>query len=192
MTNFRVKKIKLVDQLIGKTLPTNQNGHAGRMVEHLLEDLGLTINRGHGCDLELLGVEVKTRDIDATSPQTIADMRPDEIIKTQYRDSHVYEKFQQQLRIYTKDNIIISADIFDFSKPSIQELVEEAYNHAREQIRVNPDLIRTEYTGFYGYFERTEHKTGLSFRLSSADMTTLENMSQSTFHQIFEYNEDKN
>lgn len=186
MNTFRVTKLKSVDQLIGTKLPTNQNGHAGRAAEDLLEQLGFSINRGHGPDIIQLGVEVKTRDVDATSPQTIADMHPDDIMTTPYRQSHVFEKFQQQLRIYTRDDIIISAEIYDFSMPAIQTLIEDAYEHARKQITANVLLERTEYKGYYGYFERASKKRKtLSFRLSKDDMASLEGMAKSTYKYLF-------
>ena len=137
---FRITKLKTVNQLVGKKLPTNKNGHAGRAVEVLLEQMGFPINKGHGPDIEQLGVEVKTRDIDAVSPQTVADMRPDMIKTTPYKQSHVYEKFQQQLRIYTKEDVIISAEIYDFSAPVIQDLIQHAYEYAQQQIIANDQL----------------------------------------------------
>jgi hypothetical protein len=183
---FRITKLKTVNQLVGKKLPTNKNGHAGRAVEVLLEQMGFPINKGHGPDIEQLGVEVKTRDIDAVSPQTVADMRPDMIKTTPYKQSHVYEKFQQQLRIYTKEDVIISAEIYDFSAPVIQDLIQHAYEYAQQQIIANDQLDRTEYKDHYGYFERvSKNRKSLSFRLSKDDMFKLERMTKSTYKNLF-------
>lgn len=183
---MKVKVFKPAAYLIGETVPTNQDGHAGRYVESLLENLGVTINKGYGPDIDWLGLEVKTRDVDATSAQTIADMSVEDIIKTEYKDSHVYKKFQQQLRVYTKDNIIISAEVYDFSDSAIQDLIQAAYNHAKEQIIQNNHLTRTMYKDHYGYFERVEStRKTLSFRLSSKDMQVLEGMVKSNYKNLF-------
>lgn len=185
---MKVKTFKPALKLIGKVVPDNKNGHAGRYIEKLLEEAGVPINRGRGPDIEIIGLEVKTRDLDATSPQTIADMSVEDIINTSYRNSHVFKKFQQQLRIYTKNNVIVSAEVYDFSPPHIQELIEHAYDHAKAQLIKNPELTRTAYTGKYGYFERVSpHRKSLSFRLSNDDMATLEGMAKSEYKNLFEY-----
>jgi hypothetical protein len=186
MITPKITNLKLAKQLIGIKLPTYKNGHGGRELENILERAGLSINRGHGADLLKFRLEVKSRALGATSPQTIADMDFDDIINNDYRNSHVYEKFQQQFRVYTDDDVIVSAEIYDFSGEHIQNLIEEAYNHAKQQLINNPSLTYTEYTGFYGYFEKcTGHKL-YSFRMTSADMTTIENMSKSNYTNIFE------
>ena len=183
---MKVRIFKPAQALIGQTVPTNQHGHAGRFVETLLESMGVEVNKGHGPDFLDYGLELKTRDIDATSAQTIADMSEEDIINTDYKDSHVFKKFQQQLRVYTKHNIIISADVYDFSHSTIQDLIERAYNHARNQLKQCSNLNRTEYKGFYGYFERVDpNRNTLSFRLAKSDMETLEGMAKSTYKNLF-------
>jgi len=183
---MKVKVFKPAKLLIGQIVPTNQHGHAGRYVESLIEKMGVLINRGHGPDFIDYGLELKTRDVDATSAQTIADMSVEEIINKSYKDSHVFKKFQQQLRVYIRDNVIVSADIYDFSHSSIQDLLEKAYNHARKQLVQCQDLDRTEYTGFYGFFERVDKdRKTLSFRLSKKDMITLEGMAKSEYKNLF-------
>ena len=183
---MKVKVFKPAQMLIGQVVPTNQNGHAGRYVEHLIETMGVLVNRGHGPDFIDYGLELKTRDIDATSAQTIADMSVEDIINTPYKDSHVFKKFQQQLRVYIKDNVIISAEVYDFSHSSIQEIIQRAYDHAKKQLIKCKDLERTKYKGFYGFFERVnpDRKT-LSFRLSKSDMESLESMAKSTYKNLF-------
>jgi hypothetical protein len=184
---IKIKSLKITKQLIGKKLPTNIDGHAGRAAENLLESYGIPINRGHGTDIDL-GLEVKTRKLTATSAQTICVMQPKDVIKYSYYDSTVYTKFQQQLRIKTDENdIIVSAEIYDFDQPHIQSLIESAYEHGRMQLTKNPELLYTPYTGFWGYFENTNPSktTSLDFRISDTDMQKLESMSKSTFNQLF-------
>ena len=53
--------------LIGMPVPPQQYGNVGTLVEDFLESQGYTINRGAGPDLLDIGVEIKTRTIEATS-----------------------------------------------------------------------------------------------------------------------------
>lgn len=183
---MKVKIFKPAQKLIGQVVPTNHHGHAGRYVEYLLETIGVKVNRGHGPDFIDYGLELKTRCVDATSAQTVADMSLEEILNTSYKDSHVFKKFQQQLRVYIKDNVIISADVYDFSHSSVQELIEQAYEHAQSQLRQCKDLDRTIYKGYYGFFEKVDpNRKTFSFRLSKSDMKKLESMAKSNYKNIF-------
>lgn len=188
----KVKKLKVADHLIGIQLPTNTDGHAGRAIEDILEAAGLKVNRGLGPDLIDYGIEVKTRKKSATSAQTITSMSVDAIIKTPYKDSNVYKKFQQQFRVKTDDNdVIIEAGLFDFDQPQIQELIEAAYEHGRKILSQNKNIGYTPYTGFWGYFEQTkkDRDSVYDFRLSNSDMESLERMAKSNFKDMFEVEE---
>ena len=186
----KVKVFKLAEQLIGQQLPTNQGGHAGRAAEDLVEQLlGITLNRGKGTDVKIWGWEIKTRKRTATSAQTVCTMSSNDIVILPYKSSPVYEKFQQQLRIYTNElDIIDEAVVVDFDQPHIQDLIEQAYEHGKKQIINNPDIGYTEYSGYWGYFEQCHlpNSTAYSFRISGADMDRLEDMAQSTYNDLFE------
>jgi len=186
----KVKVFKLAGQLIGQQLPTNQGGHAGRAAEDLVEQLlGIILNRGKGTDVKIWGWEIKTRKRTATSAQTVCTMSSNDIVILPYKSSPVYEKFQQQLRIYTNElDIIDEAVVVDFDQPHIQELIESAYEHGRKQIVNNPDIGYTEYSGYWGYFEQCHlpNSTAYSFRISGPDMDRLEDMAQSTYNELFE------
>lgn len=187
-THAKLTRLSLCQRLLGERLGTNQNGNAGRMLEDLLESWGVPINRGAGPDILVFGCEIKSRARSATSSQTIADMNIQDIRARSYRDSQVREKFQQQLRVFTENGTVVDAGIYDFSSADIQDLVEQAYEHARAQLIQNSDIDRTAYTGFYGYFERRpNNSTTWSFRLSPGDMAVLEGMARSTFNELFEY-----
>jgi hypothetical protein len=184
----RVKTFKYASKLIGQQLPTNAHGAAGRAVEDLLEQMGIPINRGPGTDM-MFGLECKTRKLSATSAQTICVMHPSDIVKLSYYNSPVYAKFQQQLRIKTNDNdIIVSAQVYNFDQPHIQDKAEAAYENGRRQIIKDPNILYTPYEGHWGYFENTRpDKTScLKFRVTDGDMEKLEEMSTSTFNKIFE------
>jgi hypothetical protein len=196
MTHAKITSLSpaMYQSLIGQKLPTHLHGHAGRALESLIESMGWPINRRHGPDILVFGLELKCRETGCTSAQTIADMNINDILVTDYHGSHVKSKFQQQLRVFTKDNIIVDIGIYDFSRPIIQEHIERAYNHARQQLidakAQNIDLVRTSYRGgFYGFFERchAESPNTYSFRLSDNDMEIIENMALSKFHDFYEF-----
>ena len=177
-------------QLLGYQLPSNINGAAGRACEDLLETkVGIRINRGYGCDIHEIGWEVKCRKGTATSAQTVTSMRPEDIISTPYPLSPVYNKIRKQLRFTTSDNhVIIAIDLCDFDQPQIQELLEEAYEHARSLIKEIPEREYTPYDGYWGYFEKTKKdRPELDFRLADGQMEKLLAMTASTFKDIFEY-----
>jgi hypothetical protein len=188
----KIKKLNLTKQILGKNLGTNQNGHAGRQMENMLEDMGVEINRGHGPDIKRFGLEVKTRERDAVSAQTIATMHINDIVDTDYEHSHVREKFQQQLRVYTKQGTVTHADVYDFSAAWIQHTVKIAYDHARQQlIQANSSgahIACTRVNGHFGYFEsRPDSPNTYSFRVSAANMNRFERMTQSTFGKFFDF-----
>jgi hypothetical protein len=177
-------------RLLGKQLPSNFGGDAGRACENLLEDdVGIIINRGFGCDIPEIGWEVKCRKGTATSAQTVTTMRPEDIISTPYPLSPVYNKIRKQLRFTTNDNdVIIAIDLCDFDQPQIQELLEKAYEHARSLLRETPELEYTPYEGYWGYFEKTKKgRPELDFRLADGQMEKLLAMTSSTFKDIFAY-----
>jgi len=185
----KVKKLKFLNQLIGIKLPTNIDGHAGRAIENILENTGIKINRGLGPDMIDYGIEIKTRKKSATSAQTMAAMTDDHIINNSYRDSNLFKKFQQQLRIKTNDdNVIVEAELYDFDQPQIQELIEAAYEHGRAMIIQNKHIGYTPYVGYWGYFEQTkkDRENWYDFRISDPDMEKLERMAKSTFKDHFE------
>jgi hypothetical protein len=176
--------------LLGRQLPSNFGGDAGRACENLLEDdVGISINRGFGCDIPEIDWEVKCRKGTATSAQTVTTMRPKDIISTPYPLSPVYNKIRKQLRFTTNDNdVIIAIDLCDFDQPQIQDLLKAAYEHARKLLTENPHLEYTPYSGYWGYFEKTKKdRPELDFRLADGQMEDLLGMTKSTFKDIFAY-----
>jgi len=176
--------------LLDRQLPNNFNGESGRACENLLEDkVGIRINRGAGCDIPAIGWEVKCRKGTATSAQTVASMRPENIISTPYKLSPIYNKIRKQLRFTTNANdVIIAIDLCDFDQPQIQDLLQTAYDHARTLLKNNPELEYTPYEGYWGYFEKTKkNRPELDFRLADGQMEKLLDMTNSTFQEIFAY-----
>ena len=179
---LKLKSVKTT--LVGKKVPTRFDGHAGRAIEHMLEADGFIINRRAVKDNPYF--EVKSRDLDATSAQTIGSMTLDSIKITAYKDSPIYEKTQQQLRVKTQHNVIVSTELYDFSGWNTQSVLEQAYELARQRI-INGDCNNYIYGGKFGYFERTNKDTNLwEFRLNDGAFRKLEAMSKSNFNKLFE------
>jgi len=184
---------KLCQCLIGQTVPTNKNGHAGRYIEDLIESWGLPVNRGHGCDIEIFDLELKSRDLDATSPQNVATMTPEQVCTTAYADSLVHAKLQQQLRVFTQNLQIVDASVFDFSPGHIQDLVANAYERGRkiitDHMQVFPDVPPPAYVygSEWGYWERICDASSYTFRIHHGAYHKLEAMARSTFTNFFEY-----
>ena len=185
--------IKFLKKLIGRQLPDKHFGKAGRALEDILEDdFGITVNRGTGPDNPMFGIEYKTRDLDSTSAQTIASMSVSDIIKTPYRESVIFKKFQQQIRVKTKNTIIVEAELYDFRPEHIQDKIESAYEHARAQLVKNKDLQITlsgpDSVGRWGYFENSNNRENIrSFRVSQSCMDDYESMAKTNFTNIFDY-----
>jgi hypothetical protein len=181
MTKPKLKKIKFSNQLIGEKLPTNHNGLAGLAAENLLESKGLKINHGPGPDLLEFGAEIKTRKKSATSAQTVCTMSAVDIINTPYKLSPVYNKIKQQFKI-------ISALVYDFDKPFIQEFLERAYEHSRAQIKNNLNIKCCGSAGEWAYFEQCHlpKSKNYSFRIRPSIMKKLESMAVSTYDKIFD------
>lgn len=185
---IKVKKLKK-DTLVGKEVPTNLNGHAGRFIEDLLEVAGYGLDRrGAGPDMPELNVEVKTRDLGATSPQTVGTMTVTAIKSTPYPSSSIFAKLQQQLRVKTKCRTIVESQIRDFSDSYIQSKIGESYEAARQKI-IGGNRGNYISGGPYGYFEKCRHtKNSYAWRMSQAMMDSLETMSSNTpaFNSLFE------
>jgi hypothetical protein len=190
ITQYEILILNMIrHHLLNIKISNNINGDAGRECENLLESIGICINRGAGCDIPEVGWEVKCRKGTATSAQTVTSMHPKNIISTSYRFSPVYQKIRKQLRFTTNDlDIITSIDLCDFDQPQIQDLLEEAYEHARSLIIINPKISYTPYEGYWGYFEKTKKdRPELDFRLADGQMEKLLAMTSSTFQNIFVY-----
>ena len=184
---MKAKVTSLKVKLVGERVPQRFHGAAGRDVEDKLRQQGIPITRDSGPDIPSVNLEVKTRDLDATSAQSVGSMTPEDIVKTPYRESVIFEKLQQQYRVKTKDQVIVSAEVYDFSSPNIQEKIEASYEAARQKI-IDGDNNDYVSGGKYGYFERTvKGSRSYEFRFAHGAMKKIENMSTSTFDKIFTF-----
>jgi hypothetical protein len=182
---MKAKVIKLKVKMVGLPVPSNFGGEAGRDIENKLRKQGIPISNGPGADVPLVNLEVKSRDLDATSAQSVGSMTPEAIIATSYKQSVIFEKLQQQYRVKTKNKVIVSAEIYDFSSSTIQEKIERCYELARQKI-IAGDQHDYVAGGKYGFFERTVGGSrSYEFRFANGAMKQLESMSKSTFHKLF-------
>jgi hypothetical protein len=193
--SYTIKNLKKAERvLIGIPIPKQQFGNNGRFVEDILEENGYPINRKNGPDLKDLEVEIKTRDIDATSAQTVGKMAKQAIIKYSWKESSIFKKFQQQFRVHysSEQGIIIDASMYDFRLPEIQAIAEQSYEAARQKLK-DGDLsnyVRGEFCGdqCWGFFERTDPSKPdfYDFRFSDRNMKKLEALAKSEYKNLFE------
>jgi hypothetical protein len=182
---MKPKVVRLKANMVGKSVPSNINGAAGRYIEKELGEQGYPMSNGPGPDIPVINMEVKSRDLDATSAQTIGRMTPEDIVTTPYQASVIHDKLQQQYRVKTKDQIIVSAEVYDFSSQYIQEKIEQCYETARQKI-IQGDTGNYISGGSYGFFERqTDGPRSYQFRFTDGAMKKLEAMAQSTFTKLF-------
>ena len=185
-----IKNLKKAEKaLIGLPVPPQKNGNVGILVEDMLEELGYTINRGAGCDLKIMGVEIKTRTIEATSAQSIGSMTPADIIATPYDLSPIKAKFQQQFRVHhsIERGCIVSAKMYDFRGDYFQNRMRDAYESAREMFANGAFANYVRGDEACGYFEKTvSGRNSYDFRLPSNVMEAFEATCDSTFDSMFE------
>jgi hypothetical protein len=184
---MKAKVVALKTSLVGKTLFGVTGSERGHEVENIMIQDGFPVDvHSKGADIKPLGVEIKNRDIDSASPHTVGSMTVDYVILNAYRDTYIAEKLQQQLRVKVKNNVVQSADVYDFSSKTIQNLIQASYEAGRQLI-INGDRSNYICGGKYGYFERkTGSPNSYSFRLSNWAMKCIENISKSTYDKFIE------
>lgn len=185
-TQARAKVTQLTKgNLVGEELGSRFGGFNGRDAEQKLRERGYKLSNAAEVDMPLEKVEVKTRAKEATSPHTVATMKANAIINTDYKNSLVYEKFQQQYRIKTENNIVTENKIYDFSNEWVQRDIQEAYEICQAKLQAG-DKGDTIYGSPWGYLEKKKGtKSSYSFRISHGAMEKLEGMATSTLSKHF-------
>ena len=182
---MKAKITRLKVNIVGESIAPTFGGASGRDAEKKLIKRGVPLSNGPGADIPECDFEVKTRDLDATSAHTVGRMAPEDIITTPYRKSTIYHKLQQQYRVKSKDRIIVSAEVYDFSASHIQEKIEQCYEAARQKI-IQGDKSDYISGGHYGFFERqADGPRSYQFRFTDGAMKKLEAMARSTFSKLF-------
>jgi hypothetical protein len=182
----KVKIKTLKTSLVGKTLTGITGSERGHEVENIMIRDGFPVDAySKGPDIQAIGVEIKHRDIDSSSPHTVGSMTIDYIMATDYKNTYIAQKLQQQLRVKVKDNVVQSADVYDFSSSTIQDLIEQSYEAGRQLI-INGARNNYIAGGKFGYFEQKSGSiNSYSFRLSNYAMKCIENISTSTYDKFF-------
>jgi len=193
-----MKKIKVTalkkatTALVGMRVPEQKNGNIGHIVEDVMYDAGYPVDKHSTVDIPKLNIEIKSRTAEATSAHAIGSMTIQDIIGTEYKNSPIKEKFQQQFRVTHSDTFreVLSAKMYDFSDPYIQQLIEKGYESGRaifaklqKDNNGYPNYVRGEDTDFY--WEKKESNS-YAFRLSNSAMKKYEHMATSTFNSLFE------
>lgn len=178
-------KVKKIKKDFTGTLLSKDHSRRGREFEQVLAQSGFRINTGCGVDLPDLDVEVKTKDVNSTSANTVGTMTYEDICNKSYEESGIFEKIQRQFRVETNNGTIVNQAIFDFSKPFIQDVIKDAYESAREKM-IAGDKSSYISGSAYGYFEQ-KTENSWAFRISVPAMKKLEKMSTSTFERFFDY-----
>lgn len=175
----------------GTIVPVKQHaGNVGRWAEQTLANNGHTVSNNKGVDLTDLNVEVKTRKNESTSHHTVATSAIGEIENTDYFNSIVYEKFQQQYRVHysDQDSIVTEERMFDFTDPYIQTKMSEGYEIIRQEIR---NGNRNPYIPGNGWLhaENTESGGSYRFRIPNGAMKKFESMAANSknFNNMFDY-----
>ena len=185
--NVKVKIIKT--DFVGTTLPMDHSIR-GQVFEEVLAQKGNPVSKGEGCDYPRHGLEVKTKDVDSTSANSVGTMTWENIKVTPWDMSPIAEKIKQQYRVKVKKGIIINTKIYDFSPDFIQDKLREAYETARAKI-IKGDKSNYIAGTKFGYFERKKGKGGKetnswAFRIPVGAMDTLESMAKSNYNTLFE------
>jgi len=179
---LKVKDIKT--NIVGKPLHSKDNSKIGREIEKMLNDEGWNVQTGAGPDILYAGIEIKSRNVNATSNQTVCRMTLNDIITTPYQLSPVYAKIQKQIRVYHDGKTVLRVTLYDFSDKLIQTFIEQSYESARAKLQ-NGFENAWVTGGKWGNFEKDTGKNTYQFRLTPYAYKKLERMSKDTFNTFF-------
>jgi hypothetical protein len=128
-----------------------------------------------------------------------------DILVTAYKDSIIFEKFQQQFRVHhikklDGSTVIVSAKMYNFAFPKIQDAVMAAYEAGRavmaDQIKncngQCDDYIRGVLPNGLpacGYWERKEDTNSFDFRFPTVVMEQFEEIAINSSNKLFDFEE---
>jgi len=177
----------------GTIIPMEErNGNIGRWAEDKLESLGWTVNREKGIDLPEVGAELKTRKWGSTSGHTVGAMLPQDILHTQWHKSNIHDKVQHQLRIYHKvneltgDNVVVSAQLYDFTSDVIQKKLEQAWQHCRGVLHQGDLFDYIRGVDKWAYLEMQPNGY-YQFRIQPGIMKKMEHIAHATRSKLFDF-----
>lgn len=168
----------------------NNPGNVGNWVEKQLKKNGLDL-KSKGIDIPNLSVELKTRNVHATSAMTICKMKKDDIISLDFEKSFVRDCLENLLVIKYDNNTnkIVSIEVHNLTRiPIIYQLFDQCYTGAKNSI-IRQDT--TECTArvnksSLAYFEFKKDSNEYQFRISNTGLRKVENFKKSPGLKLFE------
>jgi hypothetical protein len=180
----------------GTIIPlTEKHGNIGRWVEDELQMQGFRVNRGFGVDLPDYDLELKTRNINATSAQTITTCTTRLLLAHEWDTSPVSRKMKRQYRVLYKQrdqnsSVVVESGVFDFTKSDIQSILANDFNKNRlfvAQFYLQHGHYPTYVHAGNGFvkFERSETRDAYQIRIPPRKMNKLERMTKQV--QLFDF-----
>jgi len=180
----------------GHIIPLIQSyGNIGRYVENYLASQGYKINKGFGIDLVGLKLEIKTRDINATSAQTVTSLSLSNLLKYDWQRGPARHKITRQYRVLykqldSKSSIVVESGVFDFTKSGIPSILKSDFDINR---RYFIDYVEKhgEYPKYVNqgsgwlFLERTTENEVWQVRITNRNMNKLEAMTKQV--QLFDF-----
>jgi len=180
----------------GHVIPLVQSyGNIGRYVENYLASKGYKINKGFGIDLVGLKLEIKTRDINATSAQTVTSLSLPNLLNYDWQRGPARHKITRQYRVLykqldSKSSIVVESGVFDFTKSGIPSILESDFDINR---RYFIDYVEKhgEYPKYVNqgsgwlFLERTTENEVWQVRITNRNMNKLEAMTKQV--QLFDF-----
>lgn len=163
---LKIKTLKNVFQP-GTAVPVNKDiivgNKVGIFLENKLEKLGFPVNRGKGADLA--GMEIKSRKRGTTSAITLGSMITDDIINTPWDECAIKKKIERMSIVNWDSDFaeIIGTDVLDTTSDACQEILRDAYEHARAAIAAGEDTYTKNTGGIY-----LERKSGNSWQMRAS------------------------
>ena len=169
ITNIKVA-LKKGDML--RPFDNNDHGAVGRAYEKIMEDRGLSINRGKGPDYH--NVEIKTQKRQTKSASSICRAKTTDILNTPYDRSIFKDNCQQhELVEYDQDTgIITDAGLYDISDDETQQRLKDAYEQIREKMQ-NVKLEKRIDGGDVIAERRGEYDDDWQLRIPKKTMTKI-------------------
>lgn len=161
---------------------SHEDGGVGKEIEILLAQQGLIINHGPGPDLPNLGIEVKTRNSDATSCITLGSLSPQDILKYQYNQTDLYLKLRDKVLLYTvRNSVIIDEEIVFFSDNAIQQKIKESYKFIQQVLEKEKALAKFQSFSLNGFTWEYQHGV-MRLRVQNAKFNALKTISRQSNH----------
>lgn len=171
----------------GMVIPaTDDPSVVGYWFEKILQADGFNLNAGAGPDIKELGIELKTRKINAQSPVSIGSLSVKTIKETSWKKSSLYKKCQLVL-LLTHDintHTVVDVNLLDLRDVDIQERLRTAYILGRREIRNEFNLSGNQKRKYiapsqYAYFEwpnSSRYNGCYEFRISVGMFKTIKSI----------------